>query len=567
MLLKKILKIEGINVNGITLPTEDQNKEKFITEFLAIFNEPAVTKNAGLIIEKNLDGFTEELLKIADFKEKHTELFANASPEVTKKTVDAINSEEQEQAPAKANATKIALESKNTAVLEKVLETQDISNKITIEKATKLSNEVAKKLSDLAAQQEENHKKTNAKALIARGIEKENQAIIENLTAEAIKTLEPEKIKTLGTEANLKILDKNIASDLNTSLIPKVKSLARKIAYTDTPEKIAKSVVLSEDNNLSKQLNKTLTEAKDSVITKEDLAKIIALSSTESTLLPFADRKTLVREEITIENQFKMSSIKLGLVNATQNFVNNVDDTKKLKTALQTASSLIGSAKNGEGKDINKQVTAKDITDSAVDFNRDRLKLLGFYRELDGNNAYKSYKPDKNGESAIKEFKKLEIIDKLYKGKGSTFSGKEEDRWKVKLAFIEFMGYKTPEELSFLRIVDKDKDKDAKSKQDKIEVILKQIKTNFGWTLGTGYSKTVNKPMQLEYKEPDKNNEIFKNFVQQSIDFLKIAEKAEKAEEAEKAVRVNQGQDVPKKTLKGSLEFKKAKFDELAKQK
>ena len=126
------------------------------------------------------------------------------------------------------------------------------------------------------------------------------------------------------------------------------------------------------------------------------------------------------------------------------------------------------------------------------------------------------------------------------------------------------MGYKTPEELSLLKITDK-------YQEEKIETILKEIKDNFGWTLETGYQAPYSftkKATTLEYKKPSKSNEVFKNFVKQSIDFLDIAEAAEAAEKAEKA-RANQVQqgDQPEKTLKGSLGVKKAKLDELDKQK
>ena len=560
-LLQKILETQDIDVTNIKTPQEGDNKKRFITEFLVIFNKPTtifakspIKEKATTIIKENLNDFTEYLLK-EDFKEEHVALFDNASQEAIEKIVATINAAEEgeeQQAKARTNATEIAL--KNFLVLEKVLQTEDIANKIEIKKETTLNKEVAGKLINLVTQQAENNKQTkNAQALIVKGITAENKTIIKNLTVEAIKNLEPDQIKALGKKENVEILDKAIASDLNNSNNPEVKSLAikslaKKIAYQE-PEN-HKDTILKDDFFLSKQLNKTLTGATDSVITKDNFSKIKSSLATQSTILKYDE------SEITAENQLKMSSIKLALVNATQKSANN-NDTEKLKTTLKTASSLIGSTKklnDGKGKEPNKEITAKDITDSAVYFNRNRLKLLGFHRKVE-NSAYTGYEVDMDGKKAIEEFKELEIIKNLYQGKGSAFLGKEKDKWTVKLAFIEFMGYKTPEELSFLKIVDKDKD--AKSKQDKIEAILKEIETNFGWTLKTGYHGALkaNESMKLTYKEPNeqtKKGDIFKNFVQQSIAFLTIAEKAEKEQ-----------QNRPEKTLKGSLQVKKAHLNEL----
>ncbi len=123
---------------------------------------------------------------------------------------------------------------------------------------------------------------------------------------------------------------------------------------------------------------------------------------------------------------------------------------------------------------------------------------------------------------------------------------KDGDRYIVKLAFIEFMGYKTQQELSLLKTTVGDKSIYDKAK---IDTIIKEIKDNFGWTLETGNSNfSKNKPMKLEYKRPIEKTKIYKEFYEETKTLYEIGKQAQEAQQAQ-----------PNTNLKDSLQVSKLK--------
>ena len=120
--------------------------------------------------------------------------------------------------------------------------------------------------------------------MIKEGIKVENETIIANLTLDAIENLDKPEIKILETTQNVGLLKNIDANKLKN--VDNAKNLARKIAYNTPKKYIIDNGILSDDFNLSKQLNKTLTGKDGVAITQDHLNKIHTLSSKESELLP-----------------------------------------------------------------------------------------------------------------------------------------------------------------------------------------------------------------------------------------------------------------------------------------
>ncbi len=466
-LLKNIIEIQGINTTNITCNQNNEgDKNRFKELFLEIFNRNENDQNVNEIIKTNLALFTEDLLKIKDFKKLELFKKANENKDVISKITNAIKNEdpnEEEKKNQKINATKIALN--NHLVLAEVLKENNIADKIKITGNTKLNEETIYKLSELTKY---NDTKADAQSLISKNL----KSIVRNDTYSINK-------------------DGTIYNEITTRLnqYNKIDSF-----FTRSKANIKEEKVLLADDD-----KKFLKEQKTLINNIKEVTKLENIEDLKKSVTNRLENDSYKKRGKVDQNNIKqVSAIKTAINIAAKKeealqAQQNIDYTTTIKSSIAIATGILKAS--GTQKD-DRKINSGVFNEAVLDLCRDKVTSLGYQRN--NNGTYTKIKND-NKSGILKTFKAN--LEKEFSA-NETLHGK-------KLKFIEFIGYKEPGELIKLK-------KDNWINNNKVNNLIKEIKKDFGWQI-----KFEKNDIKLDFTKPKENSKIRKAFIEDAQKILK----------------------------------------------